>query len=152
MYRFVSVKYKSLEELPEGAVVGSAALRRQAQLLNRFPHLKVVNFRGNVQSRIRKLQEGKVCLQSACNIAVKLGFAAGGCLQSASPAQLFCQLKGMSPQAAEGQGGLSTLCASLHEIRLHSSALRDAINTTLHNNAPAQQLEASRVMTGVDSC
>jgi hydroxymethylbilane synthase len=56
----VSAKYKSLAELPEGAVIGSAALRRQAQLLNRYPTLKIVNFRGNVQSRIRKLQEGVV--------------------------------------------------------------------------------------------
>jgi hypothetical protein len=58
--RFVSVKYKSLDELPEGAVIGSAALRRQAQLLNKYPSLKIVNFRGNVQSRIRKLNEGQV--------------------------------------------------------------------------------------------
>ena len=58
--RFISVKYKSLDELPEGAVIGSAALRRQAQLLNKYPTLKIVNFRGNVQSRIRKLQEGQV--------------------------------------------------------------------------------------------
>lgn len=56
----MSAKYKSLAELPEGAVIGSAALRRQAQLLNRYPTLKIVNFRGNVQSRIRKLQEGQV--------------------------------------------------------------------------------------------
>lgn len=54
------MKYKSLDELPEGAVIGSAALRRQAQLLNKYPTLKIVNFRGNVQSRIRKLQEGQV--------------------------------------------------------------------------------------------
>jgi hydroxymethylbilane synthase len=60
MSRFISVKYNSLDELPEGAVVGSAALRRQAQLLNKYPTLKIVNFRGNVQSRIRKLQEGQV--------------------------------------------------------------------------------------------
>jgi hypothetical protein len=58
--RFISVKYSSLDELPEGAVIGSAALRRQAQLLNKYPTLKIVNFRGNVQSRIRKLQEGQV--------------------------------------------------------------------------------------------
>ena len=38
---FVSSKYKSLDELPEGAVVGSAALRRQCQLLAKYPHLKV---------------------------------------------------------------------------------------------------------------
>ena len=53
-------KYKSLDELPHGAVIGSAALRRQAQLLNKYPHLKIVNFRGNVQTRIRKLSEGDV--------------------------------------------------------------------------------------------
>uniref|UniRef100_A0A061QUX9 Porphobilinogen deaminase, chloroplastic n=1 Tax=Tetraselmis sp. GSL018 TaxID=582737 RepID=A0A061QUX9_9CHLO len=57
---FVSRKYKSLSELPEGAVVGSAALRRQCQILSKYPHLKVVNFRGNVQTRLRKLDEGTV--------------------------------------------------------------------------------------------
>eukprot|EP00898_Chlorokybus_atmophyticus_P000190 jgi/Chlat1/1171/Chrsp113S01637 len=57
---FISAKYKSLAELPEGAVIGSASLRRQSQLLQRYPHLKLVNFRGNVQSRMRKLNEGVV--------------------------------------------------------------------------------------------
>jgi len=69
--RFISVKYKSLDELPEGAVIGSAALRRQAQLLNRFPTLKIVNFRGNVQSRIRKLQEGQVSTSSNRHAALQ---------------------------------------------------------------------------------
>ena len=55
---FISPTAKSLKELPAGAIVGSASLRRQAQILNKFPHLKVENFRGNVQTRIRKLQEG----------------------------------------------------------------------------------------------
>lgn len=55
---FISARYSSLSELPEGAVVGSASLRRQAQLLHTYPHLRVVNFRGNVQTRLRKLQEG----------------------------------------------------------------------------------------------
>jgi len=57
---FISVKYDSLEDLPAGALVGTASLRRQSQLLNKFPTLQCVNFRGNVQSRIRKLQEGVV--------------------------------------------------------------------------------------------
>lgn len=48
---FISPVAKDLSELPEGAVVGSASLRRQAQLLAKYPHLKVVNFRGNVQVR-----------------------------------------------------------------------------------------------------
>eukprot|EP00899_Mesostigma_viride_P025903 jgi/Mesvir1/6498/Mv16767-RA.1 len=57
---FISAKYKSLDELPPNAVVGSASLRRQSQLLNKYPGFEVVNFRGNVQTRIRKLSEGVV--------------------------------------------------------------------------------------------
>ena len=57
---YISVKYDDHSELPDGALVGTASLRRQSQLLNKFPGLKCVNFRGNVQSRIRKLQEGVV--------------------------------------------------------------------------------------------
>ena len=48
---------RTLADLPPGAVVGSASLRRQAQILAKHPHLKVINFRGNVQSRLRKLAE-----------------------------------------------------------------------------------------------
>lgn len=57
---FISPTAASLSELPQGALVGSASLRRQAQILHRYPHLKVENFRGNVQSRLRKLSEGVV--------------------------------------------------------------------------------------------
>jgi hydroxymethylbilane synthase len=49
-----------LADLPRGAVVGTASLRRQAQLLAARPDLKVVNFRGNVATRLRKLAEGEV--------------------------------------------------------------------------------------------
>ena len=51
---------KSISELPPGSVIGSASLRRQAQILAKNPHVKVVNFRGNVQTRLRKLSEGVV--------------------------------------------------------------------------------------------
>jgi hydroxymethylbilane synthase len=54
---FVSLAHENLAELPEGARVGSSSLRRRAQLLHRFPHLEVVEFRGNVQTRLRKLRE-----------------------------------------------------------------------------------------------
>ena len=50
----------SLDGLPPGAVVGTAALRRQAQILARRPDLTVVPLRGNVQTRLRKLAEGQV--------------------------------------------------------------------------------------------
>jgi hydroxymethylbilane synthase len=55
---FVSPRAAGIDALPKGAVVGSSSLRRRAQLLNRRPDLKVVEFRGNVQTRLRKLQDG----------------------------------------------------------------------------------------------
>ncbi|MDG1407739.1 MAG: hydroxymethylbilane synthase [Octadecabacter sp.] len=55
---FVSIKYKSLVDLPQGAVVGTSSLRRRAQLKVKRPDLKVVEFRGNVQTRLKKLESG----------------------------------------------------------------------------------------------
>lgn len=55
---FVSPKVSRLSEMPSGGVVGTSSLRRQAQLLHLRPDLKVVEFRGNVQTRLRKLDEG----------------------------------------------------------------------------------------------
>ncbi len=55
---FVSMKYASLADLPEGAVVGTSSLRRRAQLAHRRPDLKMVEFRGNVQTRMKKLGDG----------------------------------------------------------------------------------------------
>jgi hydroxymethylbilane synthase len=55
---FVSPTVARLEDLPQGAVVGSSSLRRRAQLALRRPDLKLVEFRGNVQTRMRKLEEG----------------------------------------------------------------------------------------------
>ena len=55
---FISLKYKSISELPEGAVVGTSSLRRRAQLLAMRPDLKLVEFRGNVQTRLKKLDDG----------------------------------------------------------------------------------------------
>ncbi|MRG54823.1 hydroxymethylbilane synthase [Phyllobacterium sp. SYP-B3895] len=51
---------KTLLELPQGAVVGSASLRRQALIRRVRPDLKVINFRGNVETRLRKLADGEV--------------------------------------------------------------------------------------------
>src|SRR5687767_3347668 len=55
---FISRKAKSLAELPSGATLGTASLRRQAQALRLRPDLKVVPLRGNVETRLRKLDEG----------------------------------------------------------------------------------------------
>ncbi|MEO0621831.1 MAG: hydroxymethylbilane synthase [Pseudomonadota bacterium] len=55
---FVSLRLRAIADLAPGAVVGSSSLRRRAQLLHRRPDLKVVEFRGNVQTRLRKLEDG----------------------------------------------------------------------------------------------
>lgn len=55
---FISHHVTAIADLPEGAVVGSSSLRRRAQLMNRRPDLKVVEFRGNLQTRLKKLEDG----------------------------------------------------------------------------------------------
>jgi len=56
---FLSPKAGNLSELPDGAVVGTSSLRRQAQVRRIRPDLQVVEFRGNVETRLRKLAEGQ---------------------------------------------------------------------------------------------
>jgi hydroxymethylbilane synthase len=56
---FVSQTYSSLKELPQGAIVGTSSLRRSAQLLRLRPDLKIVSLRGNLDTRLRKLDEGQ---------------------------------------------------------------------------------------------
>jgi len=57
---FICKKAKSLRDLPNGSVIGSASLRRQAQIMAMNPTLNVVNFRGNVQTRLKKIENGVV--------------------------------------------------------------------------------------------
>lgn len=73
---FVSNKYDSFEALPEGAVVGTSSMRRQCQLLEARPDLQIKFLRGNVQTRLRKLDDGEydaIILASAGLIRLELG-------------------------------------------------------------------------------
>ncbi len=56
---FLSVKYSSIEEMPEGAILGTSSLRRKAQILEKRKDLVIKDLRGNVDTRIRKLEEGQ---------------------------------------------------------------------------------------------
>ena len=56
---FVSNHYANLDELPSGAVVGTSSLRRQCQLMAKYPHLTVKSLRGNVGTRLSKLDNGE---------------------------------------------------------------------------------------------
>jgi len=72
---FVSNKFKSLDELPQGATVGTSSLRRECQLRESRPDLKIAPLRGNVNTRLRKLDEGEfdaIILASAG--LIRLGF------------------------------------------------------------------------------
>ena len=73
---FVSNNFDSLESLPHGSIVGTSSLRRQSQLQARLPHLKIESLRGNVQTRLRKLDEGQyaaIILAAAGLIRLGLG-------------------------------------------------------------------------------
>ncbi len=54
----VSNKFSGLDELPEGAIVGTCSLRRQCQIKANYPHLQLKNLRGNVNTRLQKLDSG----------------------------------------------------------------------------------------------
>lgn len=56
---FVSNRFAALDDLPEGAKVGTSSLRRQCQLRARYPHLQIIGLRGNVNTRLAKLDAGE---------------------------------------------------------------------------------------------
>jgi hydroxymethylbilane synthase len=72
---FVSNRYESLATMPAGKLVGTSSLRRQTQIRERYPHLEIDWLRGNVNTRLRKLDEGEydaIILASAG--LIRLGF------------------------------------------------------------------------------
>lgn len=57
---YLSNRYASLDDMPAGAVVGTSSLRRQTQVKHRYPHLEVATLRGNVNTRLAKLDRGEL--------------------------------------------------------------------------------------------
>ncbi|WP_024300984.1 hydroxymethylbilane synthase [Pseudogulbenkiania sp. MAI-1] len=94
---FVSNRYQSLSELPDGAVVGTSSLRRESQLRARFPHLTVKPLRGNVQTRLKKLDDGEFD-------AIIL--AAAGLKRLGLTERIRCELAPSESLPAVGQGAL----------------------------------------------
>ena len=73
---FVSPRYAAFEDLPTGAVLGTSSLRRQAQLQALRPDLRIVTLRGNVGTRLRRLDEGEYdAIILACAGLIRLGLA-----------------------------------------------------------------------------
>jgi hydroxymethylbilane synthase len=98
---FVSNKYRNLDELPPGSRVGTSSLRRESQLRARYPHLQVDPLRGNVQTRLRKLDEDRYA-------AIIL--AAAGLKRLGLGARIACLLTPDESLPAVGQGALGIEC------------------------------------------
>lgn len=108
---FLSEVARSLNELPPGAVVGTSSLRRQAQVLRARPDLKVVGFRGNVETRLKRLGEGvaQATLLAMAGLA-RLGMA--GRATSAIP------VEDMLPAVAQGAVGVEVRSGDTRAIDL----------------------------------
>ncbi|NEY90876.1 hydroxymethylbilane synthase [Tabrizicola oligotrophica] len=101
---FVSPTVARLIDLPQGAVVGSSSLRRRAQLAHRRPDLQLVEFRGNVQTRMKKLADGVA-------VATFLAMAGLNRLGLAEVARSAIDPEEMLPAVAQGAIGIERRAA-----------------------------------------
>lgn len=125
---FVSPVLSGLDGLSEGAVVGTSSLRRRAQVLARRPDLRVVEFRGNVQTRLRKLDDGVAdCTFLACAGLNRLG-------RSDVPATPIPP-EAMLPAVAQGAIGIE---------RRADDSLAAAMLEAIHDSETATRLAAER--------
>ncbi len=126
---FVSTTATGIADLAQGAVVGTSSLRRKAQLLNRRPDLQVVEFRGNVQTRLRKLDDGV----AECTFLAMAGLSRLGRLQDV-PAHAIAP-DDMLPAVAQGAIGI--------ERRMDDSRVA-ALLVPIHDGPTGQRLAAER--------
>lgn len=120
---FVSHRHESLAALPAGTVVGSSSLRRRAQLLNRRPDLTVVEFRGNVQTRMKKLAEGVAeATFLACAGLRRLGMEAE--IRSPIPVEEMLPAVAQGAIGIEARGGDSATLDLLGPIACADTWLR----------------------------
>lgn len=128
---FVSNRYTGLAALPAGARVGTSSLRREAQLRARFPSLVVVPLRGNVQTRLRKLDEGEF---------EAIILAAAGLKRLGLGARISAYLSPEESLPAPGQGALGIEClAARTDLAQLLSPLADL--------ATARAVEAERTVS-----
>jgi hydroxymethylbilane synthase len=113
-------KAKSIAQLPNGAVVGTSSLRRQAQLLALRPDLKIVALRGNVETRLKKLAAGEVD-------ATLLALAGLKRLGLAEKAKAVLSPEEMLPAAAQGALAIE-IRADNGEISAVLAPLNDAVS------------------------
>ena len=125
---FVSPSAKSLGDLPEGAKVGSSSLRRRAQVMVRFPHLQVVEFRGNVQTRLKKLDDGV----AACTFLAMAGLKRLGRPEVATATM---DVADMLPAVAQGAIGIERRADDMRAAHMLEA---------IHDTPTGQRLAAER--------
>jgi hydroxymethylbilane synthase len=120
---FISVKFSSLDELPHGAKVGTSSLRRQCQLKSVRPDLEIFPLRGNVDTRIRKLESGEydAIILAAAGVR-RLGLETH--VRSRISADIMCPAVGQGALAIEirrGDQQTKTLLAFLNDADTHAA-------------------------------
>ena len=135
---FVAPSVSRLADLPEGAVVGTSSLRRRAQIAHRRPDLRLVEFRGNVQTRLKKLSDGVAQ-------ATFLAMAGLNRLGMAHAAKGAVEPEEMLPAVAQGCIGIE---------RRHSDTAAAALLEPIHHGPSGLRMAAERAyLAGLDgSC
>ncbi len=131
---FIGRAAPRLAELPQGATVGSSSLRRQALIRRMRPDLDVVTFRGNVQTRLRKLEEGQVAGTLLAHAGLRrLGLA--GIVTELLPLETFPPAPGQGAICIESRIGdartLALLAAIGHEATAQALACERAFLAAL---------------------
>ena len=127
---FVSNTYSSLDDLPKGSVVGTSSLRRQAQLLSRRPDLQIRFLRGNVNTRLAKLDAGEYD-------AIIL--AAAGLIRLGFEDRISSSISVDESLPAGGQGAVGIECRSV-DTEIH------ALLAPLHHQDTATRVTAERAL------
>lgn len=134
---FVSNHYDDLDALPQGAMVGTSSLRRQAQLRARRPDLVLRDLRGNVNTRLAKLDAGEYdAIVLACAGLARLGFESRIRARLDAPAWLPAPAQGaIAIECRDDAPEIHALCAALDdaETRICVEAER-AMNRALHGS------------------
>ena len=125
---FVAPTLSALDQLAEGAVVGTSSLRRRAQLLHQRPDLQVVEFRGNVQTRLKKLADGV----AECTFLAVAGLNRLG-MQHVPATPIADTL--MLPAVAQGAIGIERRAGDLDT---------EAMLAAIHDTPTGQRLAAER--------